>query len=103
MLKRKLSRWKRVSASFSPNSSRTHLLFFQFFNLWRIAALLSRMRAYTVCPATAKARAASAPKPLEAPVITIHISLLCREDSGEASVGSQNLAVDPRAVGTCKE
>jgi len=32
---------------------------------------VSRMLAYTTCPALASARAASAPKPLEAPVTTI--------------------------------
>src|SRR5258705_13321226 len=33
--------------------------------------LVSRILAYTVCPALASARAVNAPKPLDAPVITI--------------------------------
>src|SRR5437867_11903692 len=43
--------------------------------------LVSRILAYTMCPALASARAVNAPKPLDAPVLTINffmaVLLLC--------------------------
>src|SRR5258708_25420755 len=66
-------------------------------------------------PASASARAASAPNPLEAPVMTIiclmtHIplidvlrGLMRRFGSDHSAVGAQHLAVDPSAVGTDEE
>src|SRR5258708_35716097 len=66
-------------------------------------------------PASASARAASAPKPLEAPVMTIICfmtqillidvlrGLMRRFGSDHAAIGAQHPAVDPSAVGTDEE
>src|SRR4051812_46238379 len=56
-----------------------------------------------MCPASASARAARAPKPLDAPVMTMTFFMtispgLERGGSDDAAVGAERLAVDPAAV-----
>src|ERR1700722_1910354 len=75
---------------------------------------VSRMLAYTTCPALASARAASAPKPLEAPVTTITLFTVLllevvfwflkkdleqmQRDLDHSAICAKHLAVDPTPV-----
>src|SRR5258708_12376819 len=65
--------------------------------------VVSRMLAYTVCPASARARAARAPNPLDAPVTTITcfigVLLRCLPSVREPAVYPQHLRIDPAALG----
>src|ERR1700677_1960805 len=74
--------------------------------------VVPRMLAYTVCPARARARAARAPKPLEAPVMRMidFIILISRVDGDcrilvldNAAIDAKGLAIDPSAIRTDEE
>src|SRR5580704_16451851 len=69
--------------------------------------VVSRMLAYTVCRASARARDARAPKPLDAPVtrITCFIKILLRSlpSVRKPAVDPQHLRIDPPALRSCKE
>src|SRR5258708_24346376 len=69
--------------------------------------VVSRMLAYTVCPASARARAARAPNPLDAPVTTITcfigVLLRCLPSVRQPAVYPQHLRSDPAALGPCQE
>src|SRR5882724_110730 len=69
--------------------------------------VVPRMLAYTVCPERARARAARAPKPLDAPVMRMidFIELISKFDCDykllvldTAAIDAEGLAVDPAAV-----
>src|ERR1700691_5099531 len=66
--------------------------------------VVARMPAYTVWPASAKRRAARAPKPLDAPVMTITCFMVMlrrvRKGSDDAAVDAQHLSIDPGGVRT---
>src|SRR5258708_36328125 len=69
--------------------------------------VVSRMLAYTVCPASARARAARAPNPLDAPVTTITcfigVLLRCLPSVLEPAVYPQHLRIDTAALGPCQD